>query len=397
MQSRGLPEDGRARILRWHIRRRLVGGAPRRLSALGETPRLTAEVRDQNGQVMAGLPSRGEQQCLGHVGGRLGAGEGGGQRGSATITATADSASGTAEVTVAQAVSAVAVSPAARTRWWRLGTRCARCRRRPTPTVTEWRDRSSPGRRATRWWRWWTRWGWSSPSPKGRRRSWRRRAAIRPLSLAEIDVVPDEPVLISTRDIGSILGRVPAMRIMQGGSGYRMARLERGAERGITPAARGVAYLGHQESASVRYARTGQMGRRLGQHHAVRSRRLGPTGRKHRPTEGNPARPLDRASAWVRARLSTRNRGLGRGGRRNRRTESERAVQPGVAQLRSVEAMTAPRGQRVVLPRRRAGAVRGRSSARSLVQHPSTAQVKEGGKGSLRGPIRTHGLRTHCQ
>ncbi len=81
------------------------------LSALGETNRFTAEVRDQNGQVMAGAAvvwttsdaSVAAVDAFGLVTAAA--------NGSATITATAGSVSGTAAVTVAQVVSAVAVSP----------------------------------------------------------------------------------------------------------------------------------------------------------------------------------------------------------------------------------------------------------------------------------------------
>ena len=82
------------------------------LTALGETVRLAAEVRDQNGQAMAGAvvtwssgdPSVATVDATGLV---TAAGNG-----MATITATSGSVSGSAAVTVAQAVSAVAVSPA---------------------------------------------------------------------------------------------------------------------------------------------------------------------------------------------------------------------------------------------------------------------------------------------
>ena len=85
------------------------------LSALGETARLTAEVRDQNGQVMAGATvawtSSDASVAAVDASGLVTAAA----NGSATITATAGSVSGTAAVTVAQAVSAVAVSPPADT------------------------------------------------------------------------------------------------------------------------------------------------------------------------------------------------------------------------------------------------------------------------------------------
>ncbi|MYF61161.1 MAG: hypothetical protein F4179_05745, partial [Gammaproteobacteria bacterium] len=85
------------------------------LTALEETARFTAEVRDQNGQVMARAAvawtssdvSVAPVDASGQV---TAAGNG-----SATITATSGSASGTAAVMVAQIVSAVVVSPAADT------------------------------------------------------------------------------------------------------------------------------------------------------------------------------------------------------------------------------------------------------------------------------------------
>ena len=85
------------------------------LSALGETARFTAEVRDQNGQVMAGAvvawASSDASVATVDASGQVTAAA----NGSATITATAGSVSGTAAVTVAQVVSSVAVSPAADT------------------------------------------------------------------------------------------------------------------------------------------------------------------------------------------------------------------------------------------------------------------------------------------
>ena len=85
------------------------------LSALGATARFTAEVRDQNGQMMAGAAvawasSDASIATVDASGVATAAGNG-----SATITATAGSVSGTAAVTVAQVVTAVAVSPAADT------------------------------------------------------------------------------------------------------------------------------------------------------------------------------------------------------------------------------------------------------------------------------------------
>ena len=85
------------------------------LSALGETARFTAQVRDQNGQAMAGAAiawaSSAASVATVDASGVVTAAA----NGSATITATAGSVSGTAAVTVAQVVTAVAVSPAADT------------------------------------------------------------------------------------------------------------------------------------------------------------------------------------------------------------------------------------------------------------------------------------------
>ena len=82
------------------------------LSALGETARFTAEVRDQNGQVMAGAAvawtSSDAAVATVDASGVVTAAA----NGSATITATAGSVSGNAGVTVAQVVTAVEVSPA---------------------------------------------------------------------------------------------------------------------------------------------------------------------------------------------------------------------------------------------------------------------------------------------
>ena len=85
------------------------------LTALGETLRLIAQVRDQNGQAMAGAPvvwSSGDASVATVDATGLATAAG---NGTATITATSGAASGSASVTVAQAVSAVAVSPATHT------------------------------------------------------------------------------------------------------------------------------------------------------------------------------------------------------------------------------------------------------------------------------------------
>ena len=92
-----------------------VSPASATLTAIGETARLTAEVRDQNGQVMAGaaVAWRTSDASIAPVdaSGQVTAAA----NGSATITATAGSVSGTAALTVAQVVKAVSVSPAADT------------------------------------------------------------------------------------------------------------------------------------------------------------------------------------------------------------------------------------------------------------------------------------------
>ena len=82
------------------------------LSALGATVRLSAQVRDQNGQVMAGASvawsSSSASVATVDASGLVTAAA----NGAATVTATAGTASGTASVTVAQSVSAVVVTPA---------------------------------------------------------------------------------------------------------------------------------------------------------------------------------------------------------------------------------------------------------------------------------------------
>ena len=88
-----------------------VSPASATLTALGETTRLTAEVRDQNGQVMAGAAVAWASSDASVAGVDASGLVTAAANGSATITATVGSASGTAAVTVAQVVSAVAVSP----------------------------------------------------------------------------------------------------------------------------------------------------------------------------------------------------------------------------------------------------------------------------------------------
>ena len=92
-----------------------VTPATAELTALGETVQLQAEVRDQNGNVMAGAAvtwssGDGAVATVNSTGLVTGAGNG-----TATITATAGAVSGSATVMVAQEVSAVAVTPAADT------------------------------------------------------------------------------------------------------------------------------------------------------------------------------------------------------------------------------------------------------------------------------------------
>ena len=85
------------------------------LAALGATVQLTAGVRDQNGNAMSGAAvswSSSATAVASVDGTGLVAAAG---NGSATITATAGPASGSAQVTVAQEVSSVTVSPAADT------------------------------------------------------------------------------------------------------------------------------------------------------------------------------------------------------------------------------------------------------------------------------------------
>ena len=161
MQWRTLVESGRARMQRWHLRRRqdglrgrftgavvtvpamavavamvlilscgdgaveppalpppapvattvTVNPASATLTSLGETARFTAEVRDQNGQVMSGaaVAWAGSDASVASV-------DGSGvvtavANGTATITAMAGSVSGTAGVTVEQMPDSVSVVP----------------------------------------------------------------------------------------------------------------------------------------------------------------------------------------------------------------------------------------------------------------------------------------------
>ena len=92
-----------------------VNPATARLTALGATVQLTTEVRDQNGQAMAGATVTWASGSAGvatvNASGLVTAVG----NGTATITATAGGVSGSATVTVAQEVSAVTVSPVADT------------------------------------------------------------------------------------------------------------------------------------------------------------------------------------------------------------------------------------------------------------------------------------------
>ena len=92
-----------------------VSPATAELTALGATVQLSAEVRDQNGNVMTGASvawSSGSASVASVAGSGLVTAAG---NGTATITATAGSASGSATVAVAQRVNAVVVSPPADT------------------------------------------------------------------------------------------------------------------------------------------------------------------------------------------------------------------------------------------------------------------------------------------
>ena len=92
-----------------------VTPAATELKALGAVVQLAAEVRDQNGQPMAGVTvtwasSAAAVATVSSTGLVTAAGSG-----TATMTATAGSASGTSTVAVAQEVTAVSVSPTAAT------------------------------------------------------------------------------------------------------------------------------------------------------------------------------------------------------------------------------------------------------------------------------------------
>ena len=92
-----------------------VTPATAELTALGATVQLAAQVRDQNGQAMAGAAvtwSSGSTAVATVDATGLVTATG---NGTATISATSESASGTATMTVAQAVSEVAVTPTADT------------------------------------------------------------------------------------------------------------------------------------------------------------------------------------------------------------------------------------------------------------------------------------------
>lgn len=132
------------------LRPATVGVAPAtvQLTALGATEQLTAEVRDQNGKLMAGAAvswsSSAAAVATVSASGLVTAAT----NGTATITATAGSASGSATATVAQGVSTVAVSTTTDT--MALGaTRSALPQRRTTRMGIPCRHPSSLGRRAT--------------------------------------------------------------------------------------------------------------------------------------------------------------------------------------------------------------------------------------------------------
>ena len=93
----------------------MVTPATAELTALGESVQLRAEVRDQNGQAMAGASvtwASGSAAVARVTNSGLVTAA---ANGTATITATAGSVSGTATVTVAQEVSTIALTPAADT------------------------------------------------------------------------------------------------------------------------------------------------------------------------------------------------------------------------------------------------------------------------------------------
>ena len=92
-----------------------VSPASAELTALGDTVRLSAEVRDQRGAVMPSAEvswSTSDDSVVSVDGSGLATARG---NGSATITAASGSASGTAAMTVAQAAASVSVSPPADT------------------------------------------------------------------------------------------------------------------------------------------------------------------------------------------------------------------------------------------------------------------------------------------
>ncbi len=89
-----------------------VSPAAAELTALGATVQLAAEVRDQNGQVMAGTAVTWTSSSPGVATVNASALVTAASNGTATITATGGSASGSATVTVAQMAGSVTVSPA---------------------------------------------------------------------------------------------------------------------------------------------------------------------------------------------------------------------------------------------------------------------------------------------
>ena len=90
------------------------------------------------------------------------------------------------------------------------------------------------------------------------------------LPIAELTVEAHEPVIVSTPDVGSMLGQVAAMRLLEGGSGYWMGIWDGVLNAGLNPVSYGRARLGSGESVSVRHAPTiaHELGHNLGLLHA---------------------------------------------------------------------------------------------------------------------------------
>ena len=159
---------GRAELVVEALVPTTVSVAPSTLAftALGDTVRLMAEVRDQIDRVMEGEPVAWTSAEM-----MVAAVDSTGlvtavANGAATITAMAGSASGTAAVTVrsGQARSKSRPRPP---RWWSV-TRYGSRRRPGTRTAMRWRRPRSRGPPATHRWRWWTRRGWSPGRARAR-------------------------------------------------------------------------------------------------------------------------------------------------------------------------------------------------------------------------------------